>query len=90
MKVISDLAPGDVVYLGSTTPSIVIYKSEPEDYSSPYDGHRRKNITIIFYHEGQLKTFRVTTETRLTYMVKYEAQEWRWSGGSELPEEPAG
>lgn len=29
MKVISDLAPGDVVYLGSSTPSIVIYVSAP-------------------------------------------------------------
>ena len=67
---VARMVPGDIIFQ-TALPDFLIYKSEPEDYSSPYDGHRWKNITIIFYHEGQLKTFRVSTEAYVTCMVKY-------------------
>lgn len=61
MKVISDLAPGDVVYLGSTTPSIVIYVSAPLESGrgvtfmggrrvpSPQHQNGRKIINVMLF-----------------------------------------
>jgi len=63
------MVPGDIIVFRTAFPDLLIYKSEPQ-------GVRHKDITIVFYHDvvfyhdGQLKTFRVTTEARLTYMVK--------------------
>lgn len=73
--IINDAAVGSVFVLktgsyGPPLPALLIYKSQPVDtYSGPV-GPGLKNITIIFYHDGGLKEFRVSTEARLTYMVK--------------------
>lgn len=75
VAIINDAAVGSVFILKTTSygpslPALLIYKSQPVDtYSGPV-GPGLKNITIIFYHDGQLKEFRVSTEARLTYMVK--------------------
>lgn len=70
--IINDAAVGSVFILktasyGRPLPALLIYKSEPRAHSF---SSQIKEITIIFYHDGQLKTFCVTTEGRLTYMVK--------------------
>lgn len=90
--IINDAAVGSVFILNTIVhrqplPALLIYKSEPQGVSF---SARRKDIDIVFYHDGQLKTFHVSTEARLTYMVKYEAQGWASSGGSARPGEPAG
>lgn len=69
---INEAAVGSVFILKTSDghrplPALLIYKSEPQGVSF---SARLKDITIIFYHDGQLKTFHVTTEARLTYMVK--------------------
>lgn len=67
---VSRMVPGDIIVFKNALPDLLIYKSEPEASWSITPGTVPKNITIIFYHDGQLKTFCVTTEGRLTYMVK--------------------
>jgi hypothetical protein len=90
--VINDAAVGSVFILktasyGQLLPALLIYKSEPRGVGF---SQRLKDIDIVFYHDGQLKKFCVTTKARLTYMVKYEAQGWASSGGGARPGEPAG
>lgn len=58
MKAISDLAPGDVVYLGSRSPSIVIYVSAPLESGrgvrvpSPEHQNSRKIINVMLFSPG--------------------------------------
>lgn len=73
--IINDAAVGSVFILKTADghrplPALLIYKSEPIPAPSVTFSARLKDITIIFYHDGQLKEFHVTTEARLTYMVK--------------------
>ena len=79
--IINDAAVGSVFVLktgsyGPPLPALLIYKSEPEAPRprSITPAMAPKNITIIFYHDGGLKEFHLTTEARLTYLVKYPSE----------------
>lgn len=52
-------------------PALLIYKSSPIDEPTTINmKYPRQHVKITLYHDGSLKNFAVSLDSRLTYMVR--------------------